>query len=61
MEEWDIGHFVDSLETLWDNIGKRTLNKLSQMSDIDSVLRNAGWLDSCETNSYQSMYHDITE
>ena len=20
--EWDVGHFVDSLETLWDSIGK---------------------------------------
>ena len=59
--EWDVGHFVDSLETMWDNIGKQTLNKLSQMSEIDSVLCNAGWLDSCESNNYQNMYQDVSD
>ena len=31
------------------------------MSDIDNVLCNAGWLDSCEANNYQNMYHDVTD
>ena len=31
------------------------------MSEIDSVLRNAGWLDSCESNNYQNMYQDFSD
>jgi len=55
---WDVAHFVDSLETLWDNVGKHTLNKINQMLDIDRALHNAGWLDPCEVDGYQNIISD---